>query len=163
MLAEASAYCLQDLLFSATYEYTTAPPRRPHVRPATTFSPYSSAHRLSRRLPRPRGLRVLDKVVLYGDMRYAHTSPRPVNGRYAASWGKNRSNCSYVAALFIFLQVSSISSLNDEGMYENKARWPPRPSYDSDPGTRTPPNPWSLAIEIQSQVACKMSPNFKCA
>ena len=56
-----------------------------------------------------------------------------------------------------------VSSLKDEGMYENKAKWPPRPSYDGDPGTRTPPNPWNLAIDIQSQVACRMTSNLQCS
>ena len=42
----------------------------------------------------------------------------------------------------------------EEDPYENKAPWPAAPDYDDIPTTRTPPNPWRLAIDINSQISC---------
>ena len=42
----------------------------------------------------------------------------------------------------------------EEDPYENKSPWPPAPGYDDIPTTRTPPNPWRLAIDINTQISC---------
>ena len=56
----------------------------------------------------------------------------------------------FLCGLVIFATVGG----QEEDPFENQAPWPAAPGYDNDPTTKTPPNPWHLVADIQSQISC---------